>query len=83
MKATIDSLKRGGAVLCAFLCATMGLSAFGVYHLAAVITHASGRFGLLLCMALAILAAMAVYLMRGMIHPCWELFPLLPFLLLL
>ena len=42
--------------------AVMGLSAFGVYQLAAVITHASGRFGLLLCMALAILAAMAVYL---------------------
>jgi len=29
MKTTIETLKRGGAVLCAFLCATMGLSAFG------------------------------------------------------
>ena len=29
MKATIDTLKRGGAVLGAVLCATMGLSAFG------------------------------------------------------
>ncbi len=29
MKATIDALKRGGVVLGAFLCATMGLSAFG------------------------------------------------------
>ena len=31
---------------------------------------------------LIIAAAMAVYLMRGMIHPRWALFPLLPFLLL-
>ena len=29
MKTTIDALKRGGAVLCAFLCATMGLPVFG------------------------------------------------------
>ena len=29
MKATIDSLKRGGVVLGAFLCATMGLPVFG------------------------------------------------------
>ena len=29
MKTTIETLKRGGAVFGAFLCATMGLSAFG------------------------------------------------------
>ena len=29
VNATIDTLKRGGTVLGAFLCATMGLSAFG------------------------------------------------------
>ena len=29
MKATIDSLKRGGVVLGAFLCATMGMPTFG------------------------------------------------------
>ena len=40
----------------------MGIAAFGVYQLAAAVTGANGRFGMLLCMALAILAAIGVYL---------------------
>ncbi len=49
----------GKPILCS---AAMGLAAFTVYQLAAAITHASGRLGLLLCMVLAILAAVVVYL---------------------
>ena len=44
------------------ICSTvMGISAFAVYHLSAAVTGANGRLSMLLCMAIAILAAIAVY----------------------
>ena len=61
------ALKQNPNLLKAFgkplLCsAAMGLSAFCVYQLSAMLIGTRGRIGMLICMALAILAAIAVYL---------------------
>ncbi|MBO5543802.1 MAG: polysaccharide biosynthesis protein [Oscillospiraceae bacterium] len=61
------ALKQNPNLLRAFgkplLCsAVMGVFAFGVYQLFALLTGAGSRFVMLLCMALSILAAVGVYL---------------------
>ena len=64
MSASLEKAPRLGRILfkSVFCSAVMGLSAWAVYGLALRVIHLPGRLGMLLCMFLAMAAAVLVYL---------------------
>ena len=64
MRLSLDRTPRLVRILSksAFCCTVMGFSAWAIYSLAPRVIHVPGRLGMIICMFLAMIAAVAIYL---------------------